>query len=131
MTTRIVPRLTLAALTAATIACGSSSPSVPSPGNTPQVQTNTITITASGANPRNVLIALGTRVMFVNNDSRAHNMVSDPHPDHTDCPELNQVGFLAVGQSRESGNLIVARTCGFHDHDLPSQSNLIGQITIR
>jgi plastocyanin len=122
-------RCALAALAAAIVACKSSTS--PSPGNTPQVQTNTITITSSGVNPRNVLINLGTRVLFVNNDSRSHNMTSDPHPDHTDCPDINQVGFLAPGQSRETGNLVVARTCGFHDHDNPGQASLTGQIVIR
>jgi len=124
-------RLALGALGAAIIACNKSSPTAPSPGNTPQVQTNTITITASGADPRNVAIAVGTRVLFVNNDSRSHNMTSDPHPDHTQCPEINQVGFLSPGQSRETGNLVVARTCGFHDHDNPGQASLTGQIVIR
>lgn len=123
-------RAMLVGLGALIIACNKT-PSVPSPGNTPQVATNTVTITANGADPRNISIALGTRVMFVNNDSRAHNMTSDPHPDHNDCPDLNQVGFLAPGQSRESGNLVVARTCGFHDHDNPSQQNLTGQIVIK
>ena len=123
-------RVAIAALAGVIIAC-SNSPSVPSPGDTPSVQTNTITITSSGANPRNVQIALGTRVLFVNNDSRAHNMTSDPHPSHTDCPDINQVGFLSPGERRETGNLVTARTCGFHDHDMPSQANLIGQIVIR
>jgi plastocyanin len=115
-------------------ACGGSSTSpdtVTPPGNTPQVMTNTITITSAGASPRNVQVALGTRVLFVNNDTRSHNMTSDPHPDHNDCPDLNQVGFLAPRQSRETGNLVTARTCGFHDHDNPSQGLLAGQIVIR
>ena len=124
-------RISIAALAGFIVACGDNNPSVPSPGDTPSVQTNTITITASGANPRNIQIALGTRVLFVNNDSRPHNMTSDPHPSHTDCPDIDQAGFLAAGQSRETGNLVVARTCGFHDHDMPSQANLQGQIVIR
>ena len=128
-------RITTACVTGLLIAACSNSSSSPStvtpPGNTPQVMTNTITITSSGASPRNIQVALGTRVLFVNNDSRAHNMTSDPHPDHNDCPDLNQVGFLAVGQSRETGNLVTARTCGFHDHDNPSQGLLQGQIVIR
>lgn len=74
---------------------------------------------------------IGTRVLFVNSDSRPHNMNSDPHPEHTDCPELNQVGFLTPGQSRETGNLVTARTCGFHDHDNPALTTLQGTITIR
>jgi hypothetical protein len=58
-------------------------------------------------------------------------MNSDPHPDHTDCPELNQVGFIQPGQSRQTGNLIEVRTCGFHDHDLPDAASLTGRIIIR
>jgi len=116
---------------AALTSCKKSSPTTPSPGDTTQVQTNTITITSTGASPRNVLINAGTRVLFVNNDSRSHNMTSDPHPEHTDCPDINQVGFLAPGQSRETGNLVTVRTCGFHDHDLPSSATLQGQIVIR
>ena len=123
-------RAAIAALAGLIIAC-SNNPSVPSPGDTPSVQTNTITITSSGASPRNIQIAAGTRVLFVNNDSRSHNMTSDPHPSHTDCTDINQVGFLSTGQSRETGNLVTVRTCGFHDHDSPSQANLQGQIVIR
>jgi plastocyanin len=97
----------------------------------PPVQSTTITITSAGVSPKNVLVSLGQRVLFVNNDGRSHNMTSDPHPDHGDCPELNQVGFLSAGQSRETGNLVVARTCGFHDHDIPGSTSLQGSITIR
>lgn len=132
MSWQSVRRAALFAVVGAVIlSCNKSSPSTPSPDETPQVQTNTITITSSGANPRNVLVALGSRVLFINNDNRSHNMTSDPHPDHNECPEINQAGFLQPGQSRETGNLVVARTCGFHDHDNPSQGNLTGQIVIR
>jgi hypothetical protein len=58
-------------------------------------------------------------------------MTSDPHPDHTDCPEINQVGLLSPGQSRETGNLVTVRTCGFHDHDNPSAQSLTGQIIVQ
>ena len=95
------------------------------------VVTNTITITASGVSPKDVQIAPGTRVLFMNSDSRSHNMSSDPHPEHTDCPEINQVGLLAPGQSRETGNLNSVRTCKFHDHDLPNSTSLAGAIVIR
>lgn len=119
----------LVLVTSGAIACKkASSPTTPDP--TP-VATTTITLTSSGANPRNIDVPVGSRVRFINNDSRAHNMSSDPHPEHTDCPEINQVGFLSAGQSRETGNLVQARTCGFHDHDNPSNASLTGRITIR
>ena len=120
----------VAAVVLFTVACGGSSSSTsPSPTD-PPVATNTITITSAGVSPKVVSIAQGSRVLFINNDSRTHNMASDPHPDHTDCPEINQVGFLTPGERRETGNLVIVRTCGFHDHDDFSNQSLQGQIII-
>lgn len=68
---------------------------------------------------------------FVNNDARPHDMSSNPHPDHTDCPEINQAGFLQPEQSRQTGNLNTVRTCGYHDHDRDSDTSLQGTIVIR
>jgi hypothetical protein len=92
---------------------------------------NVFTITTGGVTPQNMTLPAGSRVTFINRDSRDHQMSSDPHPDHDDCPELNQIGFLAPNQSRESGNLVQARTCGFHDHLNPGTRGLQGAITIR
>ena len=36
------------------------------------------------------------RLTFVNNDSTPHDMSSDPHPEHTGCPEIT-VGFVPTG----------------------------------
>ena len=38
-------------------------------------------------------------MLFVNNDTRRHDMTSDDHPDHLECPALNQVGVLNPGQN--------------------------------
>ena len=75
----------------------------------------------------------GTRVQFVNNDTSVpnHEMASDPHPDHTTCPEINSVGFIVPGQTKETGNLNTLRTCGYHDHNLPSVTRYQGRIIIR
>ena len=100
------------------MACGggSATPAGPSSGGSTAA---TITITTSGVSPAQVTVSAGSRVLFVNNDTKSHNMASDPHPEHTDCPEINAVGLLQPGQSRETGNLNTVRTCGFHDHDDP------------
>ena len=58
-------------------------------------------------------------------------MNSDPHPEHTDCPEINQVGFITVGQTKLTGNLNTRRTCGYHDHNLSENRNLQGGIIIQ
>jgi len=118
-------------------ACGSSSSS-PSSASSPTtapgdaVAATTITITNGVASPKNIKVARGSQVTFINNDSQPHNMTSDPHPEHTDCPEINQVGFLSSGQRRQTGNMVTNRTvCGFHDHDAPNVAGLQGSITIQ
>jgi plastocyanin len=109
-------------------ACGSS-PTNPSPS---PANPNRITISASGVvSPSELVVSPGSRVLFVNEHARRHDMSSDPHPEHTDCPELNQVGLLVQGQSRETGNLVAVRTCGFHDHENPDDVGLRGRISIR
>jgi plastocyanin len=130
----VLARFALVAALLAAAGCGSSggggtTPS-PTPAPTP-TPTNTITITAAGVSPSSVQISAGSRVLFINSDARAHNMTSDPHPEHDQCPEINQVGFLSPGQSHETGNLVTVRTCGFHDHDDPNTKSLQGSIVIK
>lgn len=94
--------------------------------------TATITIGTDGrVSPSSVTIAPGGRVTFVNNHNRAHDMESDPHPEHTQCPPINDVGFLNPGQSRTTGNLTTVRTCGFHDHNDDQNTGLQGRIIIQ
>ena len=124
-------------LVLAGVSCGGggstpSSPSpTPSPTPTPTPAPTTITITSAGVSPKSLTVAAGARVTFVNNDTRAHDMNSDPHPDHTDCPEINQVGFLPPRETRQTGNLNRVRTCGYHDHDRDTDTSLQGTITIQ
>lgn len=124
-------RLCLAVLALGVVSCGGNDggPSTPSP---PPANPNVFTISASGViAPKELTVSPGTRVLFVNNDARRHDMSSDPHPEHTLCPEINQVGLLTTGQSRETGNLNAVRTCGFHDHQDPDNVNLRGRVVIR
>jgi hypothetical protein len=58
-------------------------------------------------------------------------MDSDPHPEHTNCPEINQVGFITPGQTKLTGNLNTRRSCGFHDHEQNTNTNLQGTIVIQ
>jgi hypothetical protein len=106
---------------------GMTTPSPP-PSSNPYV----FTISSAGViSPKELTVPPGTRILFVNNAARPHDMASDDHPDHQDCPAINQVGVLAQGQSRETGNLNVVRTCGFHDHNDPDNANLKGGIVVR
>ena len=124
-------RLAIIAVALCLPACGSDSgsPMTPSPGTGPVGAT--VTITASGSSPKAVTVNVGEVVMFVNSDTRPHQMASDPHPAHTDCPPINAVSTLSPGQSRSTANLTPARTCGYHDHIDPTNTSLQGTITIR
>lgn len=123
-------RVAVLVLLVALASCGGGgSPSSPAP---PPSTGPTITISSAGVvSPTELTVSPGARVLFVNDHSRPHDMTSDPHPDHSDCPEINQVGLLATAQRRETGNLVAVRTCGFHDHNDPDNASLRGRITIR
>jgi len=112
-------------------ACGGSSSTMtnPSPGTGPVGAT--VTITASGVSPKAVTINAGEVVMFVNSDTRNHQMDSTRTPITRDCPGINPVDVLAAGQSRNTADLTTSRTCGYHDHGDSSNANLMGTITIR
>jgi hypothetical protein len=117
--------------------CGSSSsPSSPSGGSsggggntTPPAAT--ITITANGVSPATVTVPVGSRVAFVNNSSRAVAMSSDPHPAHTDCPNIDATGLVQPGQTGTTGVLSVARRCGFHDHNDDTNTGKHGAIIVQ
>lgn len=132
-------------LAATAAACGGggggSTPTTPTPPPTTTTpppttggnpSTATITIGSDGrVTPSSVTIAPGGRVTMINNHNRAHDMSSDPHPEHTQCVETNQIGFLNPGQQRTSGNFNTARTCGFHDHNDENNTALQGRIIIQ
>jgi hypothetical protein len=110
-------------------ACGwGKSPTNPTP---PPSSGPSVTITAAGLSVRTIDVPIGGRLTIVNNDSVSHDMTSDPHPSHEDCPELNQIGLLNPGQSKTSGNLVQAGTCGMHDHLRPTVTSLLLRITVR
>jgi plastocyanin len=75
-----------AALTIMACGDGSTTPT-PNPGGSSGGAT--IAITSNGLAPRNVVIERGAQVTFVNNDGRPHDIRSDPHPGHGDCPEIH------------------------------------------
>jgi plastocyanin len=110
---------------------GGSSVVVSSTGSTGAVGA-TITIGASGAvSPSQVTVAVGQSVTFVNNDTRAHDMESDPHPAHTACPSIANVGLLQPGQSKTTFGFGNSGTCGFHDHSNPETAGLTGRIVVQ
>jgi plastocyanin len=125
-------RLAAAWAVAAALSCGGGSSSTsPSGPCTPSSNPATFVIMNNQVCPQSLTVSRGTQVTFINQDSNVHQMNSDPHPDHTDCVEINQVDFLNPGQMRQTGNLNIARRCGFHDHSRPDTASLKGAIVIQ
>jgi len=128
-----MPRARTLALAGAVLvlaACsgGGSSPA----GTSPEGTTYQMVISAEGVlTPSEITVPAGSRVLFVNNHGRPHQIASDPHPEHDSCPPMDQVGVLQPGQRRESGNFVTARTCGLHDHIEFENAALRGRIVIR
>ena len=120
--------LTCVAVLASACGGGSGNPGGPSPSENPYK----LTISAAGIiSPTELTVPPGSRVLFINNHSLPHNMTSDGHPAHDECPPINDVGVLNPGQRRETGNLVVLRTCGIHDHDDFQNHSLWARIVIR
>ena len=88
------------------IACGcSSTPASPTatprdPGQPPPAGPATVTISSAGIDPRELTVSVGAQVTFINSDR----------------PEIDVVGFLVSGQTRQTAVFEQAKTCRFHDH---------------
>ena len=76
-------------------------------------------------------VAVGGRVTFTNADSRPHDMLGGPDHTRLDCSEVDVVGFLVAGQSRETRVFETARTCEFHDHNNVGNPAFQGRIFVR
>jgi plastocyanin len=136
----IIGGLTLGAF-GSSFACGGSSPSSPSgtgvtvisrDGGAGGQSAATITITSAGVSPSAVTVAVSQSVTFTNNDSRSHEMASDPHPQHGSCPGIEAgLATLSPGQTRTTHAFANAGTCGFHDHLNDANRALHGTITIQ
>lgn len=60
----------------------------PQPG-APKIETITVTYSDEGFSPKEVIIARGSTVNFVNKSQIPLWVASDPHPEHTNYPEFD------------------------------------------
>lgn len=127
-----MPRRALALwLSICAAACGSGGgPSAtPSPSPSPSGPP-VMTLTPGGVSPQ-VLHAFDSRetITFVNGDTRVHDLRSDPHPAHNECPALS-VGPIAPGESRQIAgpDLPPFSLCYYHDEADPVDPRFRGLI---
>jgi plastocyanin len=92
----------------------------------------TLTITSAGISPKSVTVAVGQAVTVINNDSRSHEIASDPHPQHGSCPSMERgLGTISAGQTKVTNAFANAGSCGYHDHLDSGNGNLKGTITVQ
>jgi hypothetical protein len=103
----------------------------PTPTPIPAPGPPTIAITATGLSTQEVTTTVGSRVLFVNNDSRPHELWGGPDHNTRNCPQVDVAGFLVPGQSRESGTFTEAGVCEFHDHTNLGNPAFQGRIIVR
>jgi len=130
------------ALLALASACGGSSSStspggggvtvIVKDGGTGGPNGATVTMTSNGVSPATVTVAVGQTVTFVNNDSRSHEIASNPHPQHGSCPSMeNGLSTIAAGQTKVTHNFGNAGTCGYHDHQDDTNVRFQGTIVVQ
>lgn len=83
----------------------------------------TINFSDSGFSPAVTTVKVGDTVQITNTSSQVLQFDSDPHPVHSDEPELN-VGTVAAGQSK-TFTVTKAGHWGFHDHLNPSMTGTL------
>lgn len=76
----------------------------------------TVMVTASGVSPKEVRVAVGGQVRFVNDDTVNRQINSNPFPAHDGCPPINEVSLLTPGQSKMTGVLSLEGSCSYHEH---------------
>jgi plastocyanin len=98
-----------------------------SPGtNTTKEAAATITFDGKGFSPASVTVKAGDTIRITNSSSDPLSFNSDPHPTHTDEPELN-VGDVSTGSS-QTFTVTKSGTWGYHNHFDQSQR---GSITVQ
>lgn len=91
-----------------------------STGAQPAAIAATITYSDSGFSPSTITVNSGDTIAIKNTSSTTMQFQSNPHPIHTDDPELN-VGVINAGQTGTT-KVTTKGTFGYHNHLNPSQT---------
>ena len=104
---------TIVAAVLPAVACGSS-PASPSPSGQTHTLVSTVMLESSGLNPREITVAVGEQVSFMNHDTVAHTVAGGSAPSQPDCAEISAVGVLAPFEIRPTAVFSSAKTCDYH-----------------
>ena len=91
------------------------------------VVSSSVEITKDSFVPATIQIKKGTQVIWTNNDTAPHRLVTDPHPLHNKLKELDS-GTLAKG---ESFTVTFEKTGTFTYHDEGNPLNMKGSVIVK
>lgn len=129
---RRTPALAVAAALPFALSCGSATPASPSGQSPDPTHTlpQTVMILDTGPIPRDITVAIGAAVTFMNHDSVAHGVAGGTAAAESDCPELDAVGVLQPFEIRATAPFSSAKTCQYHDPRTGSDT-FTGRIVVR
>lgn len=124
----------LAALLGLLGGCGKASVTNPPPANfsvppPPPEGPYVATITAAGVSPLVLHVWTTRTAVFVNGDTQAHAIFADPHPAHSECQGMLNIGKIKPGERREIPNLPIDG-CFYHDDNDPANKAFQGVVVI-
>ena len=88
---------------------------------------NSIEISKDGFSPDVLTVSVGTTVTWINNDTEAHWIVSDPHPTHSVLPELNSKKGLLLSETYQ---FIFDKKGNFYYHD-ELNTTMTGKVVVQ
>jgi hypothetical protein len=85
---------------------------------------------STGPNPREITIAVGESVSFMNHEHTPYTVAAGAGPAQPACAEINMVGVLPPGEIRSTAPFSAAKTCDYH---IPSGQAVLfsGRIIVR
>src|SRR5688500_5038777 len=119
-----------AILAAMAVSCGSRTPTAPAGGVQVHTIIATVMLESTGPNPREMTIAVGETVSFMNHEGVPYTVDGGASPSQSACEEIKAVGLLRPGEIRPTAPFSTAKTCDYH---VPSGQAVLfsGRIVIR
>ena len=94
---------------------------------TATVASGKVIISASGFSPATISVKKGSTVTWTNQDTKVHQVVSDPHPSHTLLPDLDS----STLSSGDSYTFTFEKVGKFTYHDENNPLTIKGEVDVR
>ena len=97
-----------------TASCGSTAPTSPTASGGTHTALSTVMLESTGPNPREITIAVGESVSFMNHDAVPHTVAGGASQSQPACSEINAVGVLGPAEIRPTAPFLTPKACDYH-----------------